>query len=379
MSEKTSADDQTDVRPDATAVAPGEVRRQELKFQRLADDLRRGILDGTWPAHSKLPTDESLSAETGFSLTTVRRAYDELVERGLVERRQGAGTFVVEQRAVARPGLSVGVMVPDTESYYPRVLQGIENALAAAGARMSLVCSRYDAAAEDVAIDRLVSGGVDGLLLVPGLHHLADPLARIDSLNSLPVPFVLVERRLLEHSTKDSTFHVGTDHVGGAFDAVRHLAGLGHASVGLVLRGDAPTSPAVERGWREACIDLGLPELAVISHPKEGWTSSAAARAVRQIVSSTTAVLCCGDREAMLIEAAAARDGVRVPEDVALVSYDDEIADVAPVPLTAVSPPKFRLVLKRIAEKDAFPPHQILLRPRLVVRGSCGAARTPQT
>ncbi|CUM36482.1 Transcriptional regulator, GntR family [Streptomyces venezuelae] len=62
-----------------------------------------------------------------------------------------------------------------------------------------------------------------------------------------------------------------------------------------------------------------------------------------------------------------------------MISYDNEFADVAETPLTAVSPPKYqlgrmaaRILLRRLAEGDAAPLHQVQLRPRLVVRASCG-------
>ncbi|UFU05958.1 substrate-binding domain-containing protein [Ruania halotolerans] len=77
---------------------------------------------------------------------------------------------------------------------------------------------------------------------------------------------------------------------------------------------------------------------------------------------------------------AARRRGLRVPEDLALVSYDDELADVADVPLTSVAPAKYRvgklaaeILLRRITDGDAGPVHQVQLRPRIVIRDSCGA------
>lgn len=87
-----------------------------------------------------------------------------------------------------------------------------------------------------------------------------------------------------------------------------------------------------------------------------------------------------GDREAALIARAIGQRGLQVPGDLTPVSYDDETADLAEVPLTAVTPPKFRVgrmaaevLLRRLTEGDAFPIHQVKLRPRIVIRASCGA------
>ncbi|MER7951546.1 substrate-binding domain-containing protein [Streptomyces sp. NPDC096079] len=354
---------------------------RELKFRALMAELRRGILDGTWPPGSKLPTERALATETGLSVTTVRRAYEDLVALGLVERRQGAGTFAAHrpERALADRRI-VGVLVPDTTFYYPRVLQGIEKELAAAGARLVLACSHYDPAEEDAAVERLLSAGVHGLLLVPSLHTATDPGRRAEELLALPVPAVLVERRLAAHGPGDPTEHVCTDHEGGAYDAVRHLRALGHERLGLVARTDAPTTAPIESGFARALGDLGLPAATYERDVMARWDPDRADRALAGLRDGgATAALCFGDREAALLLGAARRAGLRVPEDLALISYDNEFADVAETPLTAVSPPKYQLgrlaaqiLLRRLAEGEASPLHQVQLRPRLVVRASCG-------
>lgn len=354
----------------------------DLKFQRLAAELRRGILAGQWASGTKLPTESQLARETGLSLTTVRRAFTELVDQGLVIRRQGAGTFVTPRDHREPPGRrTVGVLVPGTQLYYPRILQGIEEALSSAGVRMQLSTYHYDPAEEDRDLRFLLDSGVDGLLLVPTLLGVPDPGARAEQLMSLPVPVVLVERRLLDAGPGDRTEHICSDHRGGAYDAVRHLRALGHDRVALLTRSPNPTEVWVRLGYERAMTDLGLTPHEVLSVPKDRWAPDLADDFLdRLLTQGVTAALVFGDREAALIEGAARRRGVRVPDDLALVSYDDETADVAEVPLTAVSPPKYRVgrlgaevLLRRLAEGDACPLHQVRLRPHIVVRASCGA------
>lgn len=92
------------------------------------------------------------------------------------------------------------------------------------------------------------------------------------------------------------------------------------------------------------------------------------------------AVVCFSDREAISLQNELLRRGVAVPDDVAMVSYDDETADMATVPLTAVSPARYRLgqmaaafILERLRQRADAPQKQIKLRPTVVVRDSCGA------
>ncbi|MFF0744788.1 substrate-binding domain-containing protein [Streptomyces sp. NPDC004111] len=355
---------------------------RELKFRKLTADLRRGIQDGTWPPGSKLPTERALAAETGLSVTTVRRAYEDLVAQGMVERRQGAGTFALARvSGLPHHRRMIGVLVPDTTFYYPRVIQGIQEVLADAGAQFVLACSHYDRRAEDAAITELLLSGVHGLLLVPGAHTEGDPARRAEELLALPVPSVLVERRLTAAGPGDPTEHVCTDHEGGAYDAVRHLRTLGHSRLGLVVRADGATAAPIRSGFARAVRDFGLEEPVYDAARLQEWNAARADESVAALLAGgVTGALCSGDREAALIQSAARRAGLRGPEDLALVGYDNEFADVAEIPLTAVSPPKFQvgrlaaqILLRRLAEGDAAPLHQVQLRPKLVVRESCGA------
>lgn len=354
-----------------------------LKFEALADELRRRVLAGTWPVGSKLPTERDLMRTTGMSLTTVRRSYDLLVEEGLIVRRRGAGTFVAGQPEPERSALRIGVMLPEAHMYFGRAVRGIEETLTKAGASLALVITDYRAHREDDALAGLLRDGVDGLIAVPVLTQDADlDSRRLERVLEQPVPLVLMERRWPGPAALDDSEHVVSDHAGGAADAVRHLFDLGHQRIALVHRQRAYTSLGVLDGYHAACTHLGIaPDVIGVDAP--GWGPAAADALLADLRErGVTGAVVLGDPEATLIEAQAARAGVRIPEDLALVSYDDEVAELAPVPLTAMAPAKLRMgrlaaemILGRINLRSARPIHQVRLRPRLIVRESCGARR----
>ncbi|MFF3501030.1 LacI family DNA-binding transcriptional regulator [Streptomyces sp. NPDC003247] len=351
---------------------------RDLKFRRLAAELRQRLLQGVWPADSRLPTEKELAHTSGTSVSTVRRAVDELVAEGLVVRRQGSGTFVVPPNTPAPGRALVGVIVPDTAFYYPKVLHGIEETLSAAGARLLFACSGYDQAREAEDLRDMLDAGVDGLLVVPTLNGpvpAADCLAR---LAAMPVPTVLVERRAT--SLADTNTSVCTHHEAGAYDAVRHLAALGHRRLGLVLRDFSPTTGPVADGFHQAVRELGASSTEFRAARQE-WSPAVADRCLAALrAAGATAAVCFGDRQAALLLAAARRAGLTVPGGLALVAYDDEIADLADLPLTAVAPPKEQLgriaarTLLRRLDDPARPGGRVLLRPTITVRQSCGAA-----
>lgn len=354
---------------------------KQLKFHALAEYLRRSIDAGTWAVGTKLPTERELAEATDYSVNTVRRAVEELVTEGLLEVRQGAGMFVLRRPRSREREASVGVLLPDLRLYFPKVLEGIKDTLEAADTSLVLSTYHYDPDRESEAIAQLIRSGVDGLLLVPSAARGQAAGERIEALRRLGKPVVLIERRFEEFGSGDPTEYVCSHHTAGALDAVRHLHGLGHRRIALCLRERSRTGVPIRLGYEEAMRGLGLAGDVVVTATWDEWGPARAAEVLDTFRDEgVTAALVFGDREAAILEAAALRRGMSVPQDLALVSYDDESAESAPIPLTAVAPSKYRmgklaaeLLLTRLREGNEAPVHQIFLKPRIVIRESCGA------
>ncbi|NEE02737.1 GntR family transcriptional regulator [Phytoactinopolyspora halotolerans] len=364
-------------------MAVGEVNNSTPKvarFRALADQIRQEITNGRWHVGGRLPTEQELARTHAVSLNTVRRAISVLATENLVVRRQGSGTYVTAIPGGGRPRF-IGVLVPSNTYYYPRVIEGIERATSAGSVKLVLACSEYDPELEFVQLQRLVEAGVAGIIVVPNLHLSPDPVAHLERLTDLPVPYVLAERRPVDPAPDDSTAFVCTNFVGGGYLAVRHLHGLGRRRVGYLGRSGTATSEQVYAGFREAIDDLGVapPQSALVRRPE--WSGDDLADYARICVDEgLDAVFCLGDREATGVLNHVRRLGARVPEDVAIVAYDDEVAELADIPLTAVSPPKSEIgrlaaetLLRRIELGPSAPINQIVLQPRIAVRASCGA------
>jgi DNA-binding LacI/PurR family transcriptional regulator len=352
-----------------------------MRFRAVAARLRQAISDGRWPVGARLPTEPELARAHGVGLNTVRRAVDLLIEEGLVRRRQGSGTYVLAAPAGTGRPRFIGVLVPSTTLYYPRLIQGIERVTSAAGVKLVLACSDYDPTQEAAQLGQLLDAGAAGLILVPSLHLVADPDAHLERLRELPVPYVLAERRPATARPAEATSYVVTDTFGGAYAAVRHLAGLGRRRIGYLGRSATATAAEVFAGFQRAIADHGLtPPPDTVARQRE-WEGTALARyAERAAAARLDAVVCLGDREGTALLAHLRRSGCRVPDDVAVVVYDDEVADLAEVPLTAVAPPKSEvgrlaaeLLLRRIELGPTAPATQIVCQPRLAIRSSCGA------
>ncbi|NBE55738.1 LacI family DNA-binding transcriptional regulator [Streptomyces boluensis] len=340
---------------------------------------------------------KDVAEEMGVSAVTVRQDVRDLAARGLVVRVHGgvmspaaaqsadkaAGPSV--PRPAMRQGDTFGLIVPPGDYYYPEIIRGVQDAARTHGVRIVLAVSGETLTENREQVRRLIATGVEGLLLMPraGL----EPVDVAEQwLAGLDVPVVLVDRRA--GTQVGRLEQVASDHAHGAGLAVRHLAGLGHERIALVARAESPNTPLIREGYAAACQDLKLtagPEYGI--DPADGPTSTEWFEELVRAVESgdLRAALVHNDLDAVaLVGLLQARD-LRVPEDLAIVTYDDEVAELSDVPLTAVAPPKravgawaVDLLLRRIAD-PAAPLAELLLRPELRVRESSGAAPSPGT
>ncbi|MFF2042810.1 substrate-binding domain-containing protein [Kitasatospora sp. NPDC058170] len=295
-----------------------------------------------------------LAEQLGVSLITVRRDIVSMEQRGLLVRVHG-GAMLRRPPKAERPARraaapaparmrSIGMLVPSTRYYFHELVLGAQAYADAHRVRLVLAVSGHDpgdpgdpgdladgdAECDLREVQRLVALGVEGLLLTTATTPV--PLW----LNDLKVPFVLVERR--QPLELDPVDYVASDHEYGAFLAFRHLAAQGHRRI-AVFSDSTPTSPWIHRGYDAARrmfdLDPGMPKVNTPYDVKalEDFLDAA-------LAAGATAILAHSDDKAvLLLQWLNARD-LSVPDDVALVSYDDEVAAFADVPITAVAPPR---------------------------------------
>ncbi|GAA4769802.1 substrate-binding domain-containing protein [Microbacterium gilvum] len=332
----------------------------------------------------------AVAEQLGVTEVTIRRDIIDLEKAGRLARVHG-GAISLAAAPRPQPARSLaGLVLPtSTGSHYPDFVRGAEAASPALRARVVLASSHYRGAAERKHVERLIELGVEGLMIAPTLRdQTVDDIAA--SLQDVTVPVVLVERRL-DDSTRLAQYDwIRTDHARGAMLAVEHLARLGHASVGLALLDRTPTAPSIREGHARAVEHLRLAPAPLQPLPKDEGEPDLADAALEAflddcLANGTRAVLVHTDYHASRLVEIAVDRGVRVPEDLAIVAYDDENAELAIVPLTAVSPPGRELgrlalqtLFERVRSDDpaAIPPRHVQLVPRLTIRRSCGAPAT---
>jgi LacI family transcriptional regulator len=334
--------------------------------------------------NGRTPSVKDVAAVAGVSLGTVSNVMNrpEVVSpttRERVERAMAELGFVRNESArQLRAGTSrtlAYVMLDGSNPFFHDVAQGIE--LAAEDADLSLfICnSNSRPEREEIHLDRLMQQRVQGILITP-----VNPEAPyLDDIAARGIPVVIVDRVRADRTLCS----VAVDDILGGRIAVEHLAEQGHTRV-AVIGGPESIGQVHERleGAREIWAELGLPAEDLVYLPTAALTVAEGRSAGERLAGlpvrrRPTAAFCANDLLALGLLQQSIGSGLRVPEDLAIVGFDDiEFAAAAAVPLTSVRQPRQELgraAAQLVLDEAANPDHQhkqLSFTPELVARAS---------
>jgi len=336
------------------------------------------------------PTMADVARHAGVTVATVSRALGEGTAGELrpetVERvRQAAQALGYRPNRLARAlrtqqSRTVGVVVPDLANpFMPSVIAGLEDVLGLAGVAPLVMNTDNDPVREERAVRALLEHQVDGLVVASarlGADWKGPEWAEM-------VPTVLMNRR-----SAHAIPAVIADDPGGAAAVVRHLVGLGHRRI-VHIAGPADLGSTADReaGFLAAMEQEGAETPRVLRATRV--TIDEGMRLCRELVATgidATAVFAANDLLAMGCLKVLREHGIRVPDDVSLVGFNDMVAiDLLEPPLTTVRVPQRELgrragaaMLELMrAGAGAGPTDPVRLPCELIVRGSTGPPPGP--
>lgn len=346
-----------------------------------------GTLPGQCLPVLVMATLKDVAREADVSVSTVSRALnnpDMVHPETCADVREAAEALGYQPSRVARrlrlkdgDANLIGLVIPDIQNpFFADITRGVEDV--ARDNDYALILSNSDEAPDQqrLAVDTLKTESVDGVIVPP--VSTEDP--EVQRLLQEDIAVVCVDRRLA--SARVDTI-VSANRT-GACEAVTHLVELGHERIGFI--GGVPrisTSTERREGYEQALREHGLPVDPTLI--KEGDSrrerGTRLANALLDLDEPPTALFTGNNLTTLGALSAIHVRGLQVPEDVALVGYDD-----IPWPMALNPPPTVmdqpgyemgrraaRLLLDRLATPDRAPT-TVTLQPTLVVRQSCGAA-----
>jgi LacI family transcriptional regulator, galactose operon repressor len=304
---------------------------------------------------------------------TRKRVLDAISTLGYVRNDSARQLRAGRSRTIALVVLDVA------NPFFTDVARGAEAAVEQSG-DMVIVCnSGQDVARERRHLDQLEEQRVLGVLITPVDDG---PDSRVEQLINRGMPVVLVDRG----SGHPSRCSVAVDDVLGGRLAGTHLLERGHRRIGYIggpfsIRqvADRHAGLAAALGGQAGLRVVEMPSLSVAAGRQAASTLASADPADR-----VTAVFCANDLLALGALQELTRRGLRVPDDVAIVGYDDiEFAAAAAVPLSSVRQPREQLgrsAAQLLLEELGDPHHQhrhVVFKPDLVVRRSTDPSAGP--
>jgi len=351
--------------------------------------MRRGRQPARGPRTAKTlqPTIGDVARRAGVSRATVSRVLNEYPHvrpqvRTDVQRAIRALRYRPDQvaRSLARRETkTLGLVVADiTNPFYAETARAIVETARGYGYNVILCNTDNLHRLQEEYVEVLRQRRVDGIIF--GSVFLDDPV--VEALVEAGYPCVMYNRRL--RSGRGN--YIVLDNASASHDLTRHLLDLGHRHIGFItgLR-DLSTASERLRGYRAALRAAGLPADPRLMRPG-AFKAEMAQRAAQELLKlprRPTAIMAGNDLMALGVMQAAGDLGLRVPEDLAVVGFDDiEIAAHRQIQLTTMAQQKaemgrmavvWMLEIIRDPRRYRREPLQQILTPTLVVRRTCGA------
>lgn len=356
--------------------------------------MLEAIESGKLAIGDQLPTEDALVQELAISRNTVRQAIGNLLQRGLVSRERGRGTFVIWKKTEhsnknSSASKAIGVLVRDIASQddvYPEIIRGIQDVCSQHG--YHVILGNTDARLDKMAdgMRGFLKAGVAGAIISPAIDQMAmttsqlndsfkETLALHHRFLDAGIPIVLINRRIPNLAVPC----VLSDNEMGGYLATKHLLQQGHTLVAALFPPLYSTVKAREAGYRRALAEAGIStsegmvQYACLDDPDPVKTML---DSILALPSPPTAIFGFTDDYAAKIFERLQQLGLQVPQDVALVGYNDcRLALSLPVPLTSVAYPKYEIGVNaaQLLLRSPSPVNvesSLVLPPTLIIRSS---------
>lgn len=367
--------------------SPG--RQFTPKYIDLARDLMREIADGPMEVGARLGTEQDIGERYGVSRVTVRQALELLENEGYVSRKRARGTFVArEVDSVERFGLSGGRVLlvcsneqrnhSDEDSAFCTVLRAIEQALAKRNFAVQILGVGQSPREDRQRLQALLAQHeLDGVLTIgPCLEPYADLFTGVQVVTSCsfyPIAFPWV----------------GDDVTLACYESIRHLLRHGHERIAMVCGSwiDGQAFAAFARGFVQAMVEFNVtPQRSMMLHAYPGESLEELAAAALSSPDRPTAIFCENARVCQAVILAAVRLGLKIPDDLSIVGYGQNIMEIVdPVTIDSFVPETAKVgelavefLSKLIADRNC-PKEPTVVPGRLVERSSVKTLSTAKT
>ena len=307
------------------------------RYYDLYKHLLTKIQEGNYAPGEKLPTESQLTT-WGYSRSTVRRALSELATQGYIQTRRGSGSVVNALPTEKKQSKQIALSFCTFDTYiFPELLKGITDELAGKYAAL-LFANNYKIEEEQRILQELLNLDIEGVIVQafgtalpnPNLHLYQQLIDKGVSVVFLYAPY----------PSLTGFTCVANDDIQGGKLCVSHLYSAGRRKISGIFNIDSLQMHHRYEGFITECKKLNIElnsERTLWLQSHEMSESVNTKQKILSVTKDCDALVCSSDYVAIIAVKVLLDSGIRVPEDIAIISFDNSLySELSPVPLTSL-------------------------------------------
>ncbi len=351
-------------------------------YEQIENVLKYEIRSGHLKEGDQIGSHNELAKKYDVSLITIKKALSNLIKDGILISRIGKGTFVSSghNKLDISKHKSIGLVIRDlNHPFFSPIIKSVEKKVSELGYNLLLASSAGDIEKEENQIANFRRIGVSALIIASlSLDYTANEY--IKKLQLTNFPYVMIS-----YMHDPDYWYVGIEQELGGYLATKHLIDLGYKSIGCVHGGEGNLLGEIRKnGYCRALSENGIAFdshlIYYLDQNKSRFESgNDLGREYLKLEKKPDALFFYTDSAAMGFLQSALEGGINIPEDLAIVGFNDiEMAQYVTPPLTTIKQDAFRIgklaaeiVVNRIEGIEQA--NRTILNPELIIRESCGS------
>jgi len=348
------------------------------KYEMVKQYVTHLLKDDIMPYGGRLPSEHDLMEKFQVSRQTIRQAFGELAAEGLIYKEQGRGTFS-NCKKDARQSQIVAVVTTYLSGFvFPGIISGIEEVLSGEGYMMLLSNTNNIKEREAQYLVSVMEHHVAGIIIEPTASSRPNTNSQLlHDIHEKGIKTIFINAC---YDDFDSAY-VLLDDMRGGYTAAEYLLQLGHKRIAGIFKTDDKQGVQRKEGYLAAMAAYGVKRDSRLMGEYETANMYdypyIFAQSLIRSGDCPTAFFCYNDQCALMVVQAIRDKGLRIPEDISIVGYDDSISPMhSDMRLTTIRHPKkamgiqaARFMVDMLEGRMEKP--QKIYEPELIVRKSC--------
>lgn len=319
-----------------------------IKYIEIFEFYRDKILNGEMKYSEKLPTEQEIGEMFSVSRHTVRQSIIELEKQGYIYREKSKGAFVEKLGKEKRSNSKMIIVITTylSEYIFPFLIKGIDEVLSKNGYDILLLSTNNDKEKECEQLKKLLEYDVVGAIIEPTASALGNTnIEYYEAIARNNIPYLMINAA---YDKKEQSY-VAIDDEKGGYTICKYLIDLGHKKIAGLFKEDDVQGIERKNGYLKALeennIEVDSTIVGKFKTFEEEFYINGFTRSLLSKEDKPTAIFCYNDKVAMNVVKVAKELGVRIPEELSIVGYDNDetISAALDFGITTISHPKEEL------------------------------------